>query len=133
MPGYYYSTPIGQGMSNLARAIGGAQGQAAQQGLMQARQGLVDQQAITEAAQQEMLRQHGNLYRRQAAAVDQSTGGARGLAEAFSMLPNAPLSPELAPYVEAATPPAPEPVAANYGLGAPSLPQAVGGYVPSVR
>lgn len=142
MSGYYYATPIGRGMSNLAGAIAGGRSQAAQAGLLQARQELVDQQALTEEAQRAAQVQLGNVRRAQARAKEQEIQGATDLGSVFLGMQNAPLKVDTElvnqAYGQLPVPAAPEPMAADYGLGpAPAAPAdglagAVAPYVPSV-
>lgn len=132
MPGYYYATPLGHDLGGLARSMVGGDARQGQAGVMQSRQALIDQQAMNEVAERELLHKRGELVRAQITQEEQQTQGRSDLAGIFQLLPQAPLAATQPPPSAMPMPPAPEPVAADYSMGAPGLANAVGGYVPSV-
>ena len=80
---YYYSTPIGQGMSNIAQAIGSVPKRQAEVGLLEARQRLIDEQILS----QESLRQtHGataRYHNLQGDEIAQAMRGRNEMAEVY--------------------------------------------------
>ena len=96
MPGsYYYSTPIGAGMSNLAQAISsmrapGAGAGTADDGLLAARQRLIEEQIATQQAEQENTRAQGRAHTSQAAINEATLQGRNDVSRAFrdTMPPN---------------------------------------------
>jgi hypothetical protein len=84
MPGsYYFSTPIGQGMSNLAQAISSMPEREAKAGLLAQRQRLLDEQALNEVAQRDEIRSRTRYHDAQAAGVELTTEGKRRGGDAF--------------------------------------------------
>jgi hypothetical protein len=95
MPGsYYYATPIGAGMSNLAQAISSIPGREAEAGLLAARQRELDAQ--TELRGGELANQHAQarLHGTQADVSAAELEGLRGLSNSFP-LPSAPQSVQM--------------------------------------
>ncbi len=132
---YFFSTPIGKDLSGLARAMGGGLGAktAGQLGVMESRQQLYDEQAANEVAERELWRQRVATERQKTRDLQDQAAAQSELANVFRLMPNAPMVAPPLPAEATPMPVAPAAVSADYNLGAPALPEAVGGYVPSVR
>jgi hypothetical protein len=82
-PNYYYSTPIGQNINTLANAVQSIPMRRAQQGLYEARQRLMDEQALTEEQERSNYAAQARGHHAKAALDELTYKGRHGLGNVF--------------------------------------------------